>query len=267
MNKLKKYIAITLLLMSAILPSSTISHAGNLPDDIYNALFFEETIPADATGSTPYSGNTYTIIPRVDSWDDHYYNETGVRFDKIDDPNDETKSINESITYQVLSKGPYGRNYRTWRTDKILVNLSVFNERSGKMIPVTFFIRPLPLQNITDATTQITFSEEQVLAGMRESWREMHGEIGEGIVNDLEDNIRKSFQYGCGLSVGAEIASIWIPKVLEPQRISDLVSEANLLTLMPFTPDPNEKGGIKPVDRSILESEARAWANSKRFKY
>ena len=135
------------------------------------------------------------------------------------------------------------------------------------MVPVTFFIRPLPLQNITDATTQITFSEEQVLAGMRESWREMYGAVGDEQVDKLEENIRKSFQYGCGLSVGAEIASIWVPKVLEPQRISDLVSEAGLLTLMPFTPDPNEKGGIKPVDRSKLEGDARAWANAKSFKY
>ena len=38
MNKFKKYIAITLFLMSAILPSTTISHAGNLPDDIYNDI-------------------------------------------------------------------------------------------------------------------------------------------------------------------------------------------------------------------------------------
>ncbi len=160
MNKLKKYIAITLLLMSAILPSATISHAGNLPDDIYNALFYEETIPADATGSTPYSGNTYTIIPRVDvSGGKDFSGETTVRFIKDDDPNDDTKTINESITYQVVSKDPYGRNYRTWRTDKIYVNISVYDDRTGKMIPVTFFIRPLPLQNITDATTQITFSE------------------------------------------------------------------------------------------------------------
>ncbi len=160
MNKLKKYIAITLLLMSAILPSSTITHAENLPDDIYNALFYEETIPADATGSTPYSGNTYTIIPRVDvSGGKDFSGETTVRFIKDDDPNDDTKTINESITYQVVSKDPYGRNYRTWRTDKIYVNISVYDDRTGKMIPVTFFIRPLPLQNITDATTQITFSE------------------------------------------------------------------------------------------------------------
>ena len=145
--------------MSAILPSATITHAENLPDDIYNALFYEETIPADATDSTPHSGNTYTIIPRVDSWDDHYYNETGVRFRKKKDPDDLSKSINESITYQVVSKDPYGRNYRTWRTDKIYVNISVFDNRTEKMVPVTFFIRPLPLQNITDATTQITFSE------------------------------------------------------------------------------------------------------------
>lgn len=150
--------------MSAILPSATITHAENLPDDIYNALFFEETIPADATGSTPYSGNTYTIIPRVNSWDENFSEETKVRFDKINDPNDKTKKINESITYQVVSKDPYNRNYRTWRTDKIFVNLSVFSERSGKMVPVTFFIRPLPLQNITDATTQITFTE----IGMKE---------------------------------------------------------------------------------------------------
>ena len=169
MNKFKKYIAITLLLMSAILPSTaTITFAENLSDDIYNALFFEETIPADATGSTPYSGNTYTIIPRVPPRGDQFFTETGVRFSKIEDPNDETKKINESITYQVVSKDPYGRNYRTWRTDKIYVNISVYDDRTGKMIPVTFFIRPLPLQNITDATTQITFSEEQVLAGMRE---------------------------------------------------------------------------------------------------
>ena len=40
MNKFKKYIAITLLLMSAILASATTTHAENLPDDIYNALFF-----------------------------------------------------------------------------------------------------------------------------------------------------------------------------------------------------------------------------------
>ncbi len=169
MNKFKKYIAITLLLMSAILPSSTITHAENLPDDIYNALFYEETIPADATDSATYTGNTYTIKPRVTSKDgDYFYDETGVRFRKKKDPNDPTKTINESITYQVVSKDPYGRNYRTWRTDKIYVNISVYDDRTGKMIPVTFFIRPLPLQNITDATTQITFSEEQVLAGMRE---------------------------------------------------------------------------------------------------
>ncbi len=169
MNKLKKYIAITLFLMSAILPSTTISHAGNLPDDIYNALFFEETIPADATGSTPRSGTTYTIIPRVSATGGkEFYNETGVRFAKKDDPNDPSKTINKSITYQVVSKDPYNRNYRTWRTDKIYVNISVYDDRTEKMVPVTFFIRPLPLQNITDATTQITFSEEQVLAGMRE---------------------------------------------------------------------------------------------------
>ena len=159
MNKLKKYIAITLLLMSAILPSATISHAGNLPDDIYNALFFEETIPADATSSTPHSGNTYTIIPRVPPKGDQFFNETGVRFAKKDDPNDPSKTINKSITYQVVSKDPYGRNYRTWRTDKIYVNISVFDNRTEKMVPLTFFVRPLPLQNITDATTQITFSE------------------------------------------------------------------------------------------------------------
>ena len=159
MNKFKKYIAITLLLMSAILASATTTHAENLPDDIYNALFFEETIPADATGSTPYSGNTYTITPRVDSWDEDFSDETGVRFRKKKDPNDPTKSINESITYQVVSKDPYNRNYRTWRTDKIYVNISVYDDRTEKMVPVTFFIRPLPLQNITDATTQITFSE------------------------------------------------------------------------------------------------------------
>ena len=159
MNKLKKYIAITLLLMSAILPSATISHA----------LFFEETIPADATGSTPRSGNTYTITPRVTFEDGKDFSgETTVRFNKVDDPDDETKSINKSITYQVLSKDPNGRNYRTWRTDKIYVSISVYDDRTGKMVPVTFFVRPLPLQNITDATTQITFSEEQVLAGMRE---------------------------------------------------------------------------------------------------
>ena len=150
--------------MSAILPL-TISHAENLPDDIYNALFYEETIPADATGSTPYSGTTYTIIPRVSyQGGNHFYDETSVRFDKISDPNDKTKKINESITYQVVSKDPYGRNYRTWRTDKIYVNISVFDNRTGKMVPVTFFIRPLPLQNITDATTQITFTE----IGMKE---------------------------------------------------------------------------------------------------
>ena len=149
MNKLKKYIAITLLLMSAILPSATISHA----------LFFEETIPADATGSTPYSGNTYTIIPRVPPKGDQFFNETGIRFAKKDDPNDPSKTINKSITYQVVSKDPYNRNYRTWRTDKIYVNISVFDDRTEKMVPLTFFVRPLPLQNITDATTQITFSE------------------------------------------------------------------------------------------------------------
>lgn len=160
MNKLKKYIAIILLLMSAILPSTTISHAGNLPDDIYNALFFEETIPADATGSTPRSGNTYTITPRVTFEDGKDFSgETTVRFNKISDPNDKTKKINKSITYQVVSKDPYGRNYRTWRTDKIYVNISVFDNRTEKMVPVSFFIRPLPLQNITDATTQITFTE------------------------------------------------------------------------------------------------------------
>ncbi|WP_417202047.1 hypothetical protein [Acetoanaerobium sticklandii] len=164
MNKFKKYIAITLLLMSAILPL-TISHAENLPDDIYNALFFEETIPADATDSATYTGNTYTIKPRVTFKDgDYFYDETGVRFAKKDDPNDPSKTINESITYQVVSKDPYNRNYRTWRTDKIYVNISVFDNRTGKMVPVTFFIRPLPLQNITDATTQITFSE----IGMKE---------------------------------------------------------------------------------------------------
>ncbi len=164
MNKFKKYIAITLLLMSAMLPSTTITHSENLPDDIYNALFYEETVPADATGSAPYSGNTYTIIPRVPPKGDQFFYETGVRFSKIEDPKDETKKINESITYQVVSKDPYNRNYRTWRTDKIYVNISVFDNRTGKMVPVSFFIRPLPLQNITDATTQITFSE----IGMKE---------------------------------------------------------------------------------------------------
>ena len=164
MNKFKKYIAITLLLMSAILPSSTITHAENLPDDIYNALFFEETIPANATDSTTYSGNTYTIKPRVEFGDEDFSEETEVRFIKDKDPNDGTKKINKSITYQVVSKDPYGRNYRTWRTDKIYVNISVFDNRTEKMVPVTFFIRPLPLQNITDATTQITFSE----IGMKE---------------------------------------------------------------------------------------------------
>ena len=159
MNKFKKYIAITLLLMSAILPSSTITHAENLPDDIYNALFYEETIPADATDSATYSGNTYTIKPRVEFGEHDFSDETTVRFRKKKDPNDPTKSVNESITYQVVSKDPYGRNYRTWRTDKIYVNISVYDDRTGKMVPVTFFIRPLPLQNINDATTQITFSE------------------------------------------------------------------------------------------------------------
>ena len=160
MNKLKKYIAITLLLISAVLPSATITHAENLPDDIYNALFFGETIPANASGSTPHSGSTYTIIPRVDpKGGKDFSGETTVRFIKDDDPNDDAKSINKSITYQVVSKDPYNRNYRTWRTDKIYVNISVFDDRTEKMVPLTFFVRPLPLQNITDATTQITFSE------------------------------------------------------------------------------------------------------------
>ena len=148
MNKLKKYIAITLLLMSAILPSATISHA----------LFFEETIPADAADSTTYSGNTYTIKPRVEFGEHDFSDETTVRFRKKKDPNDPTKTINESITYQVLSKDSC-RNCRAWRTDKIYVSISVYDDRTGKMVPVTFFIRPLPLQNINDATTQITFSE------------------------------------------------------------------------------------------------------------
>ena len=266
MNKLKKYIAITLLLMSAILPSATITHAENLHDDIYDAIF-GETIPTDATGSTPYSGNTYTIIPRVDPRGDHYYNETGVRFDKIDDPNDLSKSINESITYQVVSKGAYGRNYRTWRTEKIFVILSVYDERVGLMIPHGFYIRPLPLQNINNATTQITFSEDQVIEGMKASWLELMGINGYNDAVNLEENVRKSFQYGCGLSVGADFATVWVPKILEPLKISDLPFEDNILRLLPYSTNAAYQGGMKPKSRSELENEARAWANAKSFKY
>ena len=252
--------------MSAILPSATIAHAENLPDDIYNSIF-GETIPVNAADSTTYSGNTYTIKPRVGYGDENFSDETGVRFIKDKDPNDGTKKINKSITYQVVSKDPYGRNYRTWRTEKIFVSLSVYDESIGMMIPHGFYIRPLPLQNITDATTQITFSEDQVIRGMRESWLELMGINGYNEAIDLEENVRKSFQYGCGLSVGADLATIWVPKVLEPLKISDLPFEDNILRLLPYSANAAYPGGMKPKSRSELESEARAWANTKSFKY
>jgi len=150
MNKLKRYIAVTLLLIGVI-SSSSISYA--------NIFGWGEEIPASYNGGTQRDGITYSIIPRVSGGGDFSGMTTGIGYERerdFDHPDDPTKDIITSISYQVVSTSDYIYGRPTWRTARIYLYLSVYDPNTGQMIPLGFYIRPLPLQNITNATTQWT---------------------------------------------------------------------------------------------------------------
>lgn len=126
MSKAKKYVlwSVMFILISS-LATTEISHANKFKDflDKIKSKYHTEVIPVTSAGENSHSGEAYTIIPRVDkSTGKDYSGESGVRYYKKEDPKypgDATKKINKSITYQVISKGPYPRGKISWRTDRI----------------------------------------------------------------------------------------------------------------------------------------------------
>ena len=135
----------------------------------------------------------------------------------IDDNGNE---VNNRATFSVVSTGNYTAGALSWKTTRIVVAVDFYNPVTKKIETMGYQFRPDELIMANNATTTITISKAQAVAGISNGM----SALGSGLYSApsdraaLEAAIAKGFENGCGLTVNAEISKFYVPAGFQSDR-------------------------------------------------